>query len=76
MDLDLTMETSEPSATADGISESTSKNSKSEPLQRIDEEQASNTEDPGPRKSKRPHTYTEKGLQYKLSQKEDRKSVV
>ena len=64
------METSEPSATADGISESTSKNSKSEPLQRIDEEQASNTEDPGPRKSKRPHTYTEKGLQYKLSQKE------
>lgn len=70
LDLDLTMETSEPSATADGISESTSKNSKSEPLQRIDEEQASNTEDPGPRKSKRPHTYTEKGLQYKLSQKE------
>lgn len=70
LDLDLTMETSEPSATADGISESTSKNSKSEPLQRIDEEQASNTEDPGPRKSKRPHTYTEKGLQYKLSQRE------
>ena len=64
------METSESSATADGISESTPRNSESKPLQRIDEEQVSNTEDPEPRKSKRLHTYTEKGLQYKLSQKE------
>ena len=48
LDLDLTMETSESSATADGISESTPRNSESKPLQRIDEEQVSNTEDPEP----------------------------
>ena len=70
LDLDLIMETSESSATADGISDSTPGNSESKPLQRIDEEQISNTDDPEPRKSKRLHTYTEKGLQYKLSQKE------
>lgn len=70
LDLDLIMETSESSATADGISESTPGNSESKPLQRIDEEHISNNEDPKPRKSKRLHTYTEKGLQYKLSQKE------
>ena len=70
LDLDLIMETSESSATADGISESTPENSESKPLQRIDEEQISNTDDPEPRKSKRLHTYTEKGLLYNLSQKE------
>lgn len=70
LDLDLTMETSESSATADGISESTPRKIKSKPLQRIDEEQISNTEDPEPQTSKRLHTYTEKGLQYRLSQKE------
>ena len=64
------METSESSATADGVSESTPGTSESKPLQRIDEEQISNTDDPEPRKSKRLHTYTEKGLQYQLSQKE------
>lgn len=56
LDLDLIMETSESSATADGISESTPGNSESKPLQRIDEEQISNTDDPEPRKSKRLHT--------------------
>ena len=70
LDLDLIMETSESSATADGISESTPGNSESKPLQRIDEEQISNTDYPEPRKSKRLHTYTEKGLLYNLSQKE------
>ena len=48
LDLDLIMETSESSATADGISESTPGNSESKPLQRIDEEQISNTDDPEP----------------------------
>ena len=70
LDLDLTMESSESSATADAIQESTPKNSKGEPLQGIDEEQASNIEDSEPRKSERLHTYTEKGLQYQLSLKE------
>ena len=67
MDLNLTMESSGSSATAEVIQESTPRNSKDEPLQVIAEEQASNTEDAEPRRSKLPLKHTEKGLQYQLS---------
>lgn len=70
MDLDFTMEFSESATAAEAFEESSPKNSKDGPLKGIDEEQASNTEDANGRKSKRPYTYTEKGLQYQLSLKE------
>lgn len=71
LDLDLMMESWECSAAVNAIQESMPKNSKGEPLQEIDEEQASNTEDSEPWKSNHLHTYTEKGLQYQLSLKEN-----
>jgi len=72
LDLNLTMESSECSATAEVIQESTPGNSKDEPLQMIAEEQASNTqsEDAEPRRSKLPLNHTEKRLQHQLSLKE------